>query len=467
MINSQPLIITFTTFIGFVLLLIILSINRPHVQNPLYERIKTRCGGDDPIGSVNGWRPVGHTDEEQRRLQNLSILIAAWPPSVQDNLPTVPAITTDNHLLVLSAAASRIRFGRSATFIMVLAKDMKLVLPKHIQSDPRSSHDLNLWCIFDDGSVTHAYNYDSNYGNDRASLLDCPLSPFASDELWRHNRTIRVYLASLANKTHNAPIIKAFVSVPQFTSTVTLCTSPLHNEANYLKQWILFHYLVGVRKFVVYNSTDDQQQVRKTIDKINRHYPGLIDVVHWNFSSLGLTDALGGRYFQVEALHDCLIRYGEQSEWLGALDSDEYIVPLNDAKNLVDALHAAFGRRVIGSMNLWSYFFCPLHSDNYSLGERNTSGLVIERFISRASTSYRDGREKYLYRPKFVQYLSIHHQIVGSSREDPPEKSLMLAHYVAMSRFRSATGCHQGRDVNDTSIRDEFSQQMKQRIQNL
>ncbi|CAF4307123.1 unnamed protein product, partial [Rotaria sordida] len=38
----------------------------------------------------------------------------------------------------------------------------------------------------------------------------------------------------------------------------------------------------------------------------------------------------------MEALHDCLIRYGDQSEWLGALDLDEYIVPLDPYQTMLD-----------------------------------------------------------------------------------------------------------------------------------
>ena len=427
---------------------------------------------DNPT-NIYGWQLIGHTHEEQVRLRDMSIVIAAWPDTAEDNVPTVPDLSSDGHLLVLSAAASRVRYGTSITFIMVYPTDLKNVLPKSISSQPLSSHSLNLWCIFDDGSVTSAYSYDSRYGNDRASLLDCPLSPFANDVLWRYNRTLRVYLASLTNKDQNVPILKAYVSVPQPISLpsnssqqlLTLCTSPLHNGAEYLKQWILFHYSVGFRRFVVYNTTDTQQQVRNVINTINRHYPNLVDVVQWNFSSLGLTDVMSTRYFQTEALHDCLIRYGDQSEWLGAIDPDEYIIPMLPYTSIVDALQEKFGRRIVGSVNLWSQFFCTKRSDGYTAEENDTSRLVIERFISRAPDRHKGGREKYLYRPRFVQYLSIHHQIVGLSKQEPPNNSIMLAHYAAMVRFRGSPGCNRGQDVKDTTVRDRFAVTLKRSME--
>ena len=423
--------------------------------------------------SIYQWQGLSHPDEEQIRLQKLSALVAAKSQQIDDNVPTVPALSADGHLLVLSAAASRVRYGTSITFIMVYPTDLKNVLPNRTVSQPLSSHSLSLWCIFDDGSTTSAYSCDSDYGNDRASLLDCPLSPFANDELWKYNRTLRVYLASLTRTEQKSLILKAYVSVPRPISLplnssqqlLTLCTSPLHNGAEYLKQWILFHYSVGFRRFVVYNTTDTQQQVRNVINTINRHYPNLVDVVQWNFSSLGLTDVIPGRYFQTEALHDCLIRYGDQSEWLGAIDPDEYIVPMSPYTTIHQHLYKNFGRRIVGSVNLWSQFFCTKRSDRYTAEENDTSRLVIERFLSRAPDRHRGGREKYLYRPRFVQYLSIHHQIVGLSKQEPPDNSIMLAHYSAMNYFRNAPGCDSEDQVYDPEIRYRFANSLKRAIE--
>ena len=423
-------------------------------------------GGRTPLYA---WKAVGHTPDEQTRLRDLSIVIAAWPAHAEDNVPTVPCLSADGHLLLLSASASQVRYGTSVTFIMVYPTDVKNVLSRMAKSQPVSAHSLSLWCIFDDGSVTPAYSYDSRYGNDRASLLDCPLSSFAQDQLWRDNRTLRVYLASMTDRLQNAPIAKAYVSVPKPPSlplnssqqVLTLCTSPLHNGAEHLMQWIFFHLLVGFRKFVVYNTTDSHQRLASIIVSINRKYPDLVDVVQWNFSALALTDVMSTRYFQTEALHDCLIRYGDQSEWLGMLDLDEYIVPQPPFTTVLQYLHERFGRRIVGSVNLWSHFFCTQLIDKYSNEENDTRRLVIERFLRRASDRHKGGREKYLYRPRFVQYLSIHHQLVGLSKEEPLANSIMLAHYASMTHLRTAPGCSPGVGVNDTTVRDRFAGQVR------
>ena len=424
---------------------------------------------------TSGWQPVGHSYDEQVRLRDMSTVVAAWPETAEDNIPTVPCLSADGHLLVLSVAASRVRYGVSLTFVMVYPTDVKAVLPKNISSKPLSSRQLSLWCIFDDGSVTPVYSYDSKYGNDRASLLDCSLSKFAVDQLWGHNQTIRVYLASTTDKDRNIPILKAFVHAPTLPvnspnssqELLTLCTSPLHNKAHYLTQWIEFHRLVVFRKLVIYNTTDTNGDLSSVITTYTQKYPDLVDVVQWNFSTLGLVDVHSTRYFQTEALHDCLIRYGDQSDWLGMLDVDEYVVPLPPYETVVDYIHDNFGRRVIGSINIYSLFFCTKDSGKYTSEESDTTRLTIDRFTFRSRQRYKSGREKYLYRPRFIQYLSIHHQIIGLAKEQSSENHIALAHYTSLDHLRTMPGCRSKEYVKDTSIRERFTNRVKNAITNL
>lgn len=158
------------------------------------------------------------------------------------NIPIVPCISADKHLLVLSAAASRIRYGMTLTFIMVFADDLKVVLLKGTDIDPISPRFLELWCVFADGSTTPAYSYDHITHLERSSFAECPLSSFAMNELWIHRRTLRVYLVSQVNKTSRDSIVKALVTVPDpFPSQLkesqyqlALCTSSLHDKAEFL-----------------------------------------------------------------------------------------------------------------------------------------------------------------------------------------------------------------------------------------
>lgn len=470
------------TIIGCLASLYLLTNNRAvkriHVQivcNSSIDDTPKPSISNEHLNNIYGWRLIGDTAEEQRRLHDISNTVKACRDHFEDNIPTVPCLSEDKHLLILSASASRVRYGTSITFMMVFPSDVTKVLPKNSQAVPISPTKLKLWCIFDDGSVTSAYSYDSNYGNDRVSLVDCPLSPFASDELWRYSRILRVYLVSTTDKDQNIPIAKALVTVPLSAlpqsninqRLMTLCTSPLHNKAHHVIEWVEFHRLVGFQKFVIYNTTDTNGQLEVVLSNYTQKYPNLIDVVQWNFSALAPNNVLGDRYFQVEALHDCLIRYGDQSEWLGTIDLDEYVVPIAPYNTVLDYLTQNFGQRPIGSVILWSQFFCTEKIDKYNEIESNSTGLVIERFTFRAPTRYKIGREKYLYRPRFVQYLSIHHQLVGMSKQEPSENHIMLAHYVVMDYLRTMPGCDSNRLIKDNSIRNRFASRVNNAVTQL
>ncbi|CAF2649280.1 unnamed protein product [Rotaria sp. Silwood2] len=423
-----------------------------------------------------GWKVVGDTYDEQVRLRNMATMVAAWPKAAEDNVPTVPCLSADGHMLVLSASASRVRYGVSATFIMVFHSDVIAVLPKKKLAQPIPTLRLSLWCIFDDGSVTPAYSFDVSRYHERVSLLDCPLSMFASDQLWRYNRTLRVYVASTTDKDRNVPILKAFITVPtpslllsnSSQESLTLCTSPLHNGAEYLTEWIEFHRLVGFRKFAIYNTTDTHQRLSSVVNAINRKYSNLVDVIQWNFSSLALADVSSVGYFQMEALHDCLIRYGDQSEWLGMFDLNEYIVPRDPCQTVLDCLHDNYRRRVIGSISLMSYFFCSKESARYALKEKDTNRLVIERFVFYARDRQELWSDKYLHRPRFVHYLSNHHEAIGIPTELPSRDRILLAHYVSITQPRNISACSTSeQNMTDTSIRDRFAKKVKDGIKNL
>ncbi|CAF4271864.1 unnamed protein product, partial [Adineta steineri] len=121
---------------------------------PIYQGVK---GGLYYLTSTDGWKPIGHTLDEQNLLHNMSIIVAGWFENTNDTIPTVPCLSADGHLLVLSVAASHIRYGVSLTFMTVYPDDMKATLPKRILSHPLSSNKQRLWCIFSDGSVTPVY----------------------------------------------------------------------------------------------------------------------------------------------------------------------------------------------------------------------------------------------------------------------------------------------------------------------
>ena len=114
MSSSTTFFITTLIISGFVTLLVILLLHQLELSAPSSQRTRTHPVSDTASSStwstrLPGWRPVGHTYDEQILLQNMASVIPNRAAHVQDNIPTVPCLSADSHLLVLSASASRIR----------------------------------------------------------------------------------------------------------------------------------------------------------------------------------------------------------------------------------------------------------------------------------------------------------------------------------------------------------------------
>lgn len=139
------------------------------------------------------------------------------------------------------------------------------------------------------------------------------------------------------------------------------------NEGKYLREWLLFHQLIGVSHILLYDnsSTDDTRQVIQPFVE-----SGFVDVVPWLWSSP----------CQLAAYHDAIYRYRGRKLWLAFIDLDEFLFsPLFDTipealESLCQTIsHSAFGVNwcCFGSGNRLNY----------------SSEPVIERFIWRLATS--------------------------------------------------------------------------------
>ncbi len=172
---------------------------------------------------------------------------------------------------------------------------------------------------------------------------------------------------------------------------VSLCLI-FYNEGKYLKEWIEYHRIIGIDHFYLYNnnSTDNYIDVLQPyVDS------GLVDVIFWK-------DKPG----QMTAYFDCARRYREESEWIGFIDTDEFIVPI--AHNNIKDFLAKFSSRGSVLIN-WKCF-----GYNGKL-DRNTDNLVTEDFTQTAEKYNQLG--KCFWNTKFAY------------KDDDPE-DVMQVHYL-------------------------------------
>ncbi len=163
------------------------------------------------------------------------------------------------------------------------------------------------------------------------------------------------------------------------------------NEARYLPEWIEYHKAVGVTRFFIYDneSTDNTREIlQQYIDEGSVVYT-------W----------CPGKIRQFPAYIDALDRFRFEVKYMGFIDTDEFLLPLQD-KELPDLVEKLFrmDENVGGIVANWRMF----GSD----GQIKDNGQpVIGTFLHRAENSFwQHAHVKTICDPRKTLYpLSAHH----------------------------------------------------------
>ncbi len=92
------------------------------------------------------------------------------------------------------------------------------------------------------------------------------------------------------------------------------------NEANYLREWIEYHRMLGVDHFILYNDRSDDNWRSVLKPYIDLH---LVEVIEWHKDpSTPLFPT-----WQIMAYKDGLARSKGNTKWLAFIDVDEFILP--------------------------------------------------------------------------------------------------------------------------------------------
>lgn len=141
-----------------------------------------------------------------------------------------------------------------------------------------------------------------------------------------------------------------------FKYHVSICLI-FKNEAPYLKEWIEYHRLIGVDHFYLYNN-NSEDNFREILEPyIANNIVTLVDIPQ--------------QYAQLAAYNDCYRKAKDESQWIGFIDTDEYI-NLIDCNSIKDFLHRYKSYPAV-YFN-WRMFGTSGHMDE------NLNELTIERY---------------------------------------------------------------------------------------
>ena len=162
------------------------------------------------------------------------------------------------------------------------------------------------------------------------------------------------------------------------------------NEAPYLREWIEFHKIQGVKHFYLYNnqSTDEYKQVLSPYISSKE-----VTLVEWDFGyDYGETESWAR--IQRGAYNHCLKDFGNSTQWLAFIDTDEFLFCIRGTK-LTEFLkgYEKYG----GLVANWRLF-------GTSDVETIPPGRLMIEMLNRCSEKlhYRNNRVKSIVQPQHV-----------------------------------------------------------------
>ena len=184
-------------------------------------------------------------------------------------------------------------------------------------------------------------------------------SSFILDTTIQHNNKekIKIILKHIIRLGYTIKYRMINVKPQNKEYNVSVC-SIFKNEAPYLKEWIEFNHITGVEHFYLYNNNSEDDYMSVLEPYITS---GLVTLCQWPKNQA-----------QMECYYDCIVKYKNDTKWLGFIDIDEFIVPIE--MNSIYEFLRHFENRYGAVKIYWKMF------GTSGLMERDMNTLVTESF---------------------------------------------------------------------------------------
>lgn len=93
------------------------------------------------------------------------------------------------------------------------------------------------------------------------------------------------------------------------------------NDADYLREWIEYHKLIGIEHFYLYNNLSDDDYLTVLQPYIDN---GDVELKQWPYEH---NRQLGWPKIQAKAYRDAIEQCSSETKWLAIFDTDEFFVP--------------------------------------------------------------------------------------------------------------------------------------------
>lgn len=170
------------------------------------------------------------------------------------------------------------------------------------------------------------------------------------------------------------------------------------DEAPYLKEWIEYHSMLGATHFYLYNNESQDNYKEVLTPYIRDGFVTLVD--YWPMRKEGWHAT------QSAAYNDCIKKTIGKTFWLGMIDVDEFIVPMQH-DNIPDLLRNYEGA---GGLQIFWQFYGTSNLQEIPKGK-----TMVESLIMKAKTNHSwNYNFKSIIQPPFVKEYKIHGAIYYS-----------------------------------------------------
>lgn len=186
-------------------------------------------------------------------------------------------------------------------------------------------------------------------------ILDRPYEPSGKQRLRKYGKNLLAIWYNCVHFVNRCLFEKRDKTNKRYS--VSICAI-FKDEARVLKEWIEYHKIVGVDHFYMYNneSSDGYYEILKPyIDE------EIVTLIDWP-----------GQKMQMPAYENCIEHYSKETDWMGFIDLDEFIVPIK-----YDSVQQFLNkyRKQPAVLIYWKVF------GSSGLYEQDDNKLLIEQFF--------------------------------------------------------------------------------------
>jgi hypothetical protein len=196
------------------------------------------------------------------------------------------------------------------------------------------------------------------------------------------------------------------------------------DDAEYLREWIEFHRVVGVERFFLYNNLSEDDHRTVLHDYIEE---GVVILHDWPKPFFPIGQGM------MKAYEHCLEEYGATSRWIAFIDIDEFL--FSPTGRPLPELLIDYERWPAVLVN-WAMFGTSGH-------RTKPSGLVIESYVRRTRHTMHNAHFKSIVDPSRVESPRNPHafryrdgEAVNENGDPPALKSPGMTESVSFSKFR-------------------------------